>query len=171
MDILITCITYLALSLSLTYYIFAATSKKKRKKNNVLDACFENIAFIPWVIGFAFDTLFTLGYYIGFFKNFDARIYLLTVVLLTCFSLIGLYFARWKIILQNDELIKYGIIRTTRIKITDITKIRDTVFGKKFYVNDKKLFEISARYHDYSNSFVNTIKEISNCEIVALKEK
>ena len=166
MDILITCIAYLILSLSLAYYIFSEVSRKNRKKNGTLDACFEKLQFPFWVIAFLSDTLFTLGYYIGFFKDFYLESYLLIMIIPTCFSLLGLYFARWKIILQNDELIKCGLFKTTRIKITEVTKIVEVYFSKKIYVKGRKLFEVNARYHVFSRSFVNAIIEISNCEVI-----
>ncbi len=161
MDILITCMVCFLLIGSLVYFIVAEKSKKKRKSLNVLEVHFSNgTAFVGWIICFIFNTLFTLGYYLKFFSNeFTLRNYLLTAILFLPLLIICYYLERWRVVIDEGRIVKYGFISKRTFIISDITEIKQTWFGNKYYVGNKKIFSINARYHDYSRAFENHIRE------------
>lgn len=161
MDILITCIAYIFLTGSLIYIFLAEKGKRARKKQNVLEVHFANwTGLVFWVICFLANTLFTLGYYIKFFSNnFRLTDYLITAILFSCPLLLSYFLERWKVIIDGEKVIKYGLLTKRAYNISDITEIKQAGFGHKYYVEGKKVFSTNARYHHYSGAFENYIKE------------
>ena len=163
MDILLTCVIYLLLIGCFAYILLGERAKRIRKKNKIVEAHYENwVAVIGWVISFIFVTLFTFGYYIHFFNEFNLLSYFITVIVCLPLLAIAYYLERWRIMIDGEKVIKYGLFLKTAFNIRDIVKIRQTWFGYEFYLKNKKAFRVNARYHTFSQVFVNNLKEKAN---------
>ena len=164
MDILLTCVIYLLLIGCFAYILLGERAKRIREKNKIVEAHYENwAAAIGWVISFTFVTLFTFGYYTQFFSNkFNILSYFITVIIWLPLLIISYYFERWRIIIDGERVIKYGLFLKTTFNISDIITIKQTWFGYKFYLKNKKVFGVNARYHDFSQLFIKKLKEKAN---------
>lgn len=163
MDILLTCVSYLLLIVCFSYILLGERSKMVRKKNMILEAHYENwVAVIAWAVSFIFITLFTFGYYIHFFNEFNLLSYFITVIVCLPLLAIAYYLERWRITIDGEKVIKCGLFLKTTFNISDIVKIKRSWFGYKFYLKNKKAFRVNARYHTFSQLFVNNLREKAN---------
>lgn len=167
MNILLTCVSYLLLIGCFAYILIKERGKRVRKKNKILEAHYENrIALIPWAVSFTFITLFTLGYYLQFFSDeFNLLGYFSATMVCLLLLIISCYLERWRIIIDGEKVIKYGLFFKKNNNISDIIRIEQTWFGYKFYLKNNKTFVVNARYHDYSQLFINYLKEKANLKI------
>lgn len=164
MDILLTCVSYLLLIGCFAYILLGERGKRVRRKNKILEAHYENwVAVIVWAFSVTFITLFTFGYYIQFFSNeFNLLSYFITVIVFLPLLAIAYYFERWRIIIDGERVIKYGLFLKKTFNISDIITIKQTWFGYKVYLKNKKVFGVNARYHDFSQLFITKLEEKAN---------
>ncbi len=161
MDILLTCVCYSLLIGCLAYILLSERGKSVRKKNIVAEVHYGFwTALVSWTIGFAFITLFTCGYYIRFFSDaFDLLHYFITITVFLPLFAIAYYLERWRITIDGENVIKYGLFLKKTFHISDLIEVKQTWFGYKFYLKNKKAFGVDARYHDFSRSSINDLKE------------
>ena len=166
MDIFATCFLFV-LHIGVLIYLFCEVKKRKKwKKFGVLVVQVEiGLAFVCYVISLIFNIIFGLGYYLNFLMSIDFWLYLITAIAFSCFLIAGYCYARWKVIISDDKIIKHGFFVKKTYRMSDISKIKQTLFGHSYYMSDKKLFTTNARYHEFQRTFVNYIEENSGCKI------
>ena len=159
---LIICITYLIHILFLIYFINLGMQIKKRREMNIVEATTIDHPYAPvmcWGIGFIDWILISVLFCIDFIKikYFLEFIYLAFLSLL--FTIIIFLYTKCRIELKDDKIIKYSIFGRKIIYYSEITEIKQTMFGYKFLSNKKILFSINSKYHNYSQIFIEKIKK------------
>lgn len=176
MGIVITCVVYILLVSNLIYFIWEEKNKRTRKKLGFLEVNFNaggGFSFLSWMISFLFNTLFTINYYIPFLSSSSVhyeRDYFIVALIFSSLLIIGCYCSRWKIVIKDNKLVKYGLFTKQSFNISDITEMRQGWFGYKYFINKKRIFSTNVRYHNCSRAFENFIIETSKCKVVPAKK-
>lgn len=114
---------------------------------------------------------FTVAHYLKVFSNSSTIVYL-------CLCLIGMAFEVLAFILAFNKITinkKTGRIKVCSIthfaqfSVNEVTSIKHTAETWQVFSNNKKMFTIRNRYHNYPNEFYIYIRKVSNCNVIVPK--
>lgn len=157
----ISCIVNILWFLYIPYCIYNYKAKKNRQKRGIIEATSDVDGYQSLIAWFMFYILSRVVVILAHFEHFQTgnESAFVAMELFCSFPLIIIYsFTRWRIILEDNEIIKYGIFKK-RYKYEDITEIRYKGLTYTFYNGKKILFSMCARGHDFPKIFIPMIEQ------------
>lgn len=172
-DITVSIIVFLTFFISAGYIVKEAIKRKQQKSNkDILEAHWDiRGAIVNWTIGIIITIGFTVAHYLEVFSNSSTIVYL-------CLCLIGMAFEVLAFILAFNKITinkKTGRIKVCSIthfaqfSVNEVTSIKHTAETWQVFSNNKKMFTIRNRYHNYPNEFYIYIRKVSNCNVIVPK--
>lgn len=158
---IIICIVNIIWLLYLPYYIYNYRAKKKRKIRGIIEATYDVDGYqslVSWIIFYILYLIILVLSYLEYSTTGNKAKFVATSIFFLFPLIIIYYFTRWRIILEENGIIKYGIFKK-KYEYEEITEVKYKGLTYTFYNGKKRLFSMCVRGHDFPRIFIPTIEK------------
>ena len=162
----LTCLFDLIYLLYIPYYIYNERIKRKIKKENKLYATlFGSDIIFMWGGIFVFNNIWSILYIVFEWSDVEMRKCIPIQIIIFALFLYIYLASKWKIVLSDENILVYGVLKKKEYKYTCITKIILISTVYMFFSGNDMIFKLSYKHNDFSDKFVYTISERANIKI------
>lgn len=162
----LTCLFDLIYLSYIPYYVYNEKIKRTMKKENKLYATFfgSDIIFL-WIGMFLFNNIWSILYIVFKWSEFEMRICIPIQIIIFSLYIYIFLASKWKVLLNDENIIMYGIFKKKEYKYSTITNISFISTEYMFFSGNDMIFKLSYKHNDFSANFVYTIAERANIKI------
>lgn len=173
-DITVSIIVFLTFFISAGYIVKEAIKRKQQKSNkDILEAHWDiRGAIVNWTIAIIMTIGFIVAHYLKVFSNSSTIAYLYLCLIGMAFEVLAFILAFNKITInkKTGRIKVCSITHFAQFSVNEVTSIKHTAETWQVFSNNKKMFTIRNRYHNYPNEFYNYLSEESACNIIEARK-